>query len=98
MIIDAHSHIFPRLGSPSGGEDPLLNQRMWQYHMRDTRRFQRQSDGVVVEEQLLQWDNDDMRDMPDAQFRLTDFGKVEIRVGGVDYVLNMYPPDLQDMA
>jgi hypothetical protein len=96
MIIDVHYHIFPRLGTPSGGEDPALNVKLWQYHVRDARRFRRKSDGTVVDKQLLEFNSDDLNDMPDIDFRLTDYGKAEFTVDGVDYYVQIYPPSLQN--
>ncbi len=94
MIIDAHFHIFPRFGSPSGGEDPQLNLKFWQYHMRDSRRFRRKADHVMVDEPLLQFSSDDLNDMPDVNFRMGDFGQVELTANGVDYYAQVYPPSL----
>ena len=96
MIIDAHFHIFPPLGRASGAEDPLHKLRLnfWQYHMRDGRRFRRKADDVWVEEPFLQWDSDDLNEMPDVNLRMADFGRVEITADGVDYYTQAYPPSL----
>ena len=64
MIIDAHLHIFPRFGTESGGEDLLLNMRFCHYHMRCCR-LRRKSNGAWIDERLLDWPGDDMREMPD---------------------------------
>ena len=34
-IIDAHSHIFPHLGSQPEGIPPALRLKFWQYHSRE---------------------------------------------------------------
>ena len=95
MIIDAHFHIFPPFGTESGGEDPKLNMRFFQYHMRPhARQFRRKSDGVLVEEELFQFPSDDMREMPDVNFRMTQYGQAEVTVNGVDYVYQALAPHL----
>ncbi len=93
-IIDAHYHIFPRLGSQREGIDPELRLKFWQYHSREWNNFWRKSDGAHTSEQFLEFDSDNIDEMPDVDFRLTDFGQVEITVNGVDYVMQFYPPNL----
>ena len=94
MIIDAHFHIFPPLGRASVEEDPLqpLRMKFWQYHMRDSSRFRRKADDEPVPEPFLQWDSDDLNEMPEVNFRMADFGRAEITVDGVDYYMQAYPP------
>ena len=96
MIIDAHLHIFPKFGTESGGEDPRLNMRFFQYHMRSAR-LRRLSDGAYVDEPGLDWAGDDMRDMPDVEFRMHDasFGRANVTIDGVEYYVQIYPPDLE---
>ena len=96
MIIDAHLHIFPRFGTESGGEDPRLNMRFFQYHSRGAR-LRRTSDGAWVDEPRLDFAGDDMRDMPDVDFRMHNcgFGRAELTIDGVDYYVQIYPPDLE---
>ncbi len=96
MIIDAHYHIFPPFGSASGGDDPRLNMKLFQYHIRDARRFWRKADGKPVEQPLLEFEGDDMADMPDVNFRMTDFGQAEFTIGGVGYCMQLYPPNLKN--
>ena len=93
-IIDAHYHIFPRLGSQRRGVDPALRARWWQFHSREWNNFWRKSDGKHTSEQFLQFDSNDLDDMPDVDFRLTDWGQAEIAVDGVDYVMQLFPPAL----
>ena len=93
-IIDAHYHIFPRLGSQRRGVDPALRERWWQFHSREWNNFWRKSDGKHSSEQFLQFESNDLADMPDVGFRLTDHGQAEITVDGVDYVMQLFPPSL----
>ena len=92
-VIDTHCHSFPPLGR-SKGWDPQLSARLFQYHMRDFKDFWRKSDGAKVENTLLDFPSDDINQMPDLGFRLTDFGRAEFSRDGVDYYMQGYPPNL----
>jgi predicted TIM-barrel fold metal-dependent hydrolase len=95
VIIDAHFHIFPPFGTESGGEDPKLNMRIFLHHMRPhASRFRRKSDGALVEKPFFQFATDDLKDVPDVNFRMTHFGQAEITVDGVDYLYQAVPPHL----
>ena len=96
MIIDAHLHIFPRSGAESGGEDPRVNMRFLQYHMRGAK-LRRSSDGAWVDEPRLDFPGDDMRDMPDVDFRMHDcgFGRARVKIEGMEYYLQVHPSDLE---
>ena len=93
-VIDVHYHVFPRLGSQRDGIDPALRLRFWQYHSREWNQFWRKSDGQLVTDRLLEFDSHDIGDMPDVGFRLTDHGQAEVTVGGTEYRLQIYPPNL----
>lgn len=93
-IIDAHYHVFPRLGSQRAGIDPALRLRFWQYHSREWNRFWRKDTGELVTDRLLEFGSNQIDDMPDVDFRLTDRGQAEITVDGSDYVMQIYPPTL----
>ena len=93
-IIDAHSHIFPRLGSQTKGIDPNLRLKFWQFHFREWNNFWRKEDGKHTSTQFLQFDSNDIDDMPEVDFRLTNYGQAEITVAGTDYVMQFYPPSL----
>ena len=93
-IIDAHYHIFPRLGSQKSGIAPQLRCKFWQYHSREWNNFWRVADGRHTAEQFLQFDSDDIDQMPDVDFRLTDCGQAQITVAGVDYRMQIHPPSL----
>ena len=93
-IIDAHYHIFPRLGSQRKGIDPKLRLKFWQFHSREWNNFWRKDDGTHVTEQFLQFESNNLDDMPEVNFRLTDYGQAEITVDGVDYIMQLYPPGL----
>lgn len=53
-IIDAHYHIFPRLGSQPEGIPPALRLKFWQYHSREWIDFIRvHCDFLSVAEKAL---------------------------------------------
>lgn len=93
-VIDAHYHIFPRLGSQPRGIPPALRLKFWQYHSREWSDFWRTDTGQHVAERLLEFGSHSIADMPDVGFRLTDHGQAEITVDGVSYRLQIYPPSL----
>ena len=82
-VIDAHYHIFPRLGSQPRGIPPALRLKFWQYHSREWVDFWRTDTGEHVTDPLLEFGSPSIADMPDVGFRLTDHGQAEITVGGV---------------
>lgn len=93
-IIDVHYHIFPRLGSHRDGIDPQLRLKLWQYHSREWNNFWRKDNGKHTDQQFLRFDSNNIDDMPDVNFRLTDFGQADITVDGVDYTMQLNPPTL----
>ncbi len=93
-IIDAHYHIFPRLGSQDKGINPELRLKLWQFHSREYNNFWRKDNGEHSTTQFLRFDSNNLDDMPNVNFRLTDYGQAEITVDGVDYIMQLYPPSL----
>lgn len=96
-IIDAHYHIFPRFGTGLGAENDTLPLKLWQYHIRDFTDFWRKSDGKRIQKRLLDYPSDSIHDIPDVNFRLGRYGKAELTVDGVDYYMQMYPPNLENL-
>ena len=93
-IIDAHTHVFPPLLSQEEGIPPELRRQIWQFHSREFNNWWRVSDGRHVDRRFLEFDADDIDQMPDVDFRLTDFGKARITVDGEDYEMHFYTPNL----
>ena len=91
MIIDAHHHIFPPLGT---GEEAEVNVRLLQYQSRTVRSFCRKENRSWVHEPLLAFPSDDMSDMPDVDFRMGNYGQAEVTIDGVDYYAQINAPDL----
>ena len=96
-IIDAHCHIFPRFGTGSGAQNDTLPIKLWQYHARDFIDFWRKSDGKHIRKRLLDYPSDSIHDIPDVDFRLARYGKAELTVYGVDYTMQIYPPNLENL-
>ena len=93
-IIDAHTHVFPPLLSQKEGIPPELRRRIWQFHSREFNNWWRVADGRHVDRRFLELETDDIDQMPDVDFRLTDFGKARITVDGEDYEMQFYTPNL----
>ena len=96
-VIDAHSHIFRRFATGSGAASAALTLKLWQYHLRDFTDFWRKDDGARVKEPLLDFPSDDINAMPDLNFRFGRYGQAELTVDGVDYVMQFYPPALENL-
>ena len=96
-IIDAHYHIFRRFGTGSGPEHDTLPLKLWQYHVRDFTDFWRRSDGKRIKEKLLDYPSDSIHDLPDVNFRMGRYGKAEVTIDGVDYYVQLYPPNLENL-
>ncbi|MDE0464703.1 MAG: amidohydrolase family protein, partial [Caldilineaceae bacterium] len=96
-VIDAHSHIFRRFATGSGAASAALTLKLWQYHLRDFTDFWRKEDGARVKEPLLDFPSDDINAMPDLNFRFGRYGQAELTVDGVDYVMQFYPPALENL-
>ena len=97
LVIDAHSHIFRRFATGSGAASAALTLKLWQYHLRDFIDFWRKSDGARVNEPLLDFPSDDINAMPDVNFRMGRYGQAELTIEGVDYVMQFYPPGLENL-
>ena len=93
-IIDAHYHIFPKLGSQKEGIDPALRTRFWQYHSREFNNWWRVDTGEKVDQQFLEFKSNNLADMPNVNFRLIDYGKARITIDKIDYDMQFYTPSL----
>ena len=97
LVIDAHSHIFRRFATGSGAASAALTLKLWQYHRRDFTDFWRKDNGARVKKPLLDFPSDDINAMPDLNFRFGRYGQAELTVDGVDYVMQFYPPGLENL-
>ena len=70
-----------------------------QYHVRFNKQgIRRTRDNVKVVDPLLTGDNDGISFLPDVDFRIGEFGRVEFTVDGEDYYIQWLPPTLRDMS
>ena len=96
VVIDTHAHLFPRLGK-SKGWDHNIHTKLSQNHMRDFNTFWRKKDNVRVDGLLLDYPSDDIEQMPNLNFRITNHGRAEFVKDGIEYYMQIYPPSLSSM-
>ena len=98
MIIDAHGHAFPRLGTDS--EDPgELQLRFIQYHTKaHPQGWRRRRDGMPAPTEFLAPQAEGLDGLTKVDFRVGNYGQVECTVGAEDYYLQWYPVSLRDNA
>jgi len=96
-VFDAHSHCFPPLGEDRGIMKTRLAEH--QYHVRFHKQgIRRMRDDVRIAEQLLVGVDDGVSYIPDLDFRIGKFGRVEFTTDGEDYYIQWMPPTLTDMS
>jgi predicted TIM-barrel fold metal-dependent hydrolase len=80
MIIDGHVHVFPYLGEACGWESVSAHIAFMQRAAYGTAQL-----AVAAKDAPL----------PDVNFRVGKFGRLEWTEGGLDYYRQQYPPSLQ---
>ena len=99
MIIDAHAHVFPSLGTDSGDQTAKTQLQIIQHHVQfHTQGWRRRRDGSRADASLLMPTGDGIADMPDVDFRIGGYGQLECTVDGEDYYLQWYPRSFRDLA
>ncbi len=99
MIIDGHAHVFPPLGTDSGGQTAETQLQSIQHHVQfHVQGWRRRRDGVRADISLLQPTGDGISDMPNVDFRIGSYGQLECTVDGEDYYLQWYPCWFNNMA
>ena len=96
-VFDAHAHCFPPLGEDRG----IMRMRLaeHQYHVRFHKQgIRRSRDGARSDASLLAGEADGVSYQPDVDFRIGEFGRVELTADGEDYYIQWMPPTLQDMS
>jgi predicted TIM-barrel fold metal-dependent hydrolase len=104
VIVDGHAHVFPRLGAGAGFRSPDEHRRYLQRHMSThPQGGRRVRDNAPVGGELLRTpDRNDLDSLPDVNFRVGDFGRLEWEAAaGVDQqsepcYLQFLPPHLED--
>ena len=100
MIADAHLHMFPPMGGPSGHRSAREHLRYVQrelvFHHLPLRRA---SDGAIVQKQTLFNGTDYSFDgLLDVNFRSGGHGRLMWTHQGVDYYKQYLPPYMTDLA
>ena len=99
MIIDIHTHAFPRFGTDSEGQTAKTQLQAIQHHVQfHVQGWRRRRDGESADPSLLMPRGDGIADMPDVDFRIAQYGQLECTVDGEDYYLQWYPCSLADMT
>lgn len=96
-VFDAHSHLFPPLAEDRGHTKARLAEH--QYHVRFHRQgIRRARDDARISEPLLLGEKDGITWLPDVDFRIGKFGRVEFTHGGEEFYIQWMSPTLQDMS
>ena len=99
MIIDAHAHIFPRLGTDSEGQTAETQLQIIQHHVQfHTQGWRRRRDGWIADHSLMMPNGDAIADLPDVNLHVAQHGQLECTVDGEDYYLQWYPCWFTDMT
>ncbi|SVE33363.1 uncharacterized protein METZ01_LOCUS486217, partial [marine metagenome] len=96
VVIDTHAHIFPRLGK-SKGWDQNIHTKLSQNHVRDFTTFWRKKDNSRIDGFLLDYPSDDIGQIPNLNFQITDHGRAEFVKDGIEYYMQIAPPGLSTM-
>ncbi len=96
-IIDSHVHCFPPLGTSRNVTHQQLTEL--QHHVRfHSQGIRRVRDGAQVESPLLAGEKDGISFIPDLNFRIGRFGKLEFTHENEDYYIQWYPADFENMS
>lgn len=96
VVIDTHAHLFPRLGK-SKGWDQNIHTKLSQNHVRDFNTFWLKKDNSRIDGFLLDYPSDDIGQIPNLNFRITDHGRAEFVKDGIEYYMQIAPPGLSTM-
>ncbi len=97
VIFDNHTHCFPPLA-----EDGSIKKRRLAEHQHHVRfhgqGIRRSRDGARVPAPLLVGDGEGISWLPEVDFRIGSFGRLEFTHEGEDYYVQWMSPTLQDMS
>ena len=98
IVFDAHAHCFPPMGVGPAYPEECVKET--QYHVRFVGgRFHRIRDNSPLEdEDVLVGGGDGISWLPDVNFRMGRFGRVEFTHKGDDYYFNLVPASLFDSS
>ena len=97
VVFDVHSHCFPPLGEDKGNMAQRLAEQQYsaRVHAQGIRRTR---DNAPVERPLLAGERDGVTWLPQVDFRIGRFGRLEFTHEGEDYYMQWMPPALRDMS
>lgn len=100
MVIDVHTHIFPRLGSTAGDDPPRLQLQFLQHHTYFHYQGWRRARDSKPSHRRLGFDgiSSGRSGMRDVDFRVGMNGRLELTSNEDDYWLQWLPPSLRDMG
>jgi predicted TIM-barrel fold metal-dependent hydrolase len=97
MIVDAHAHIFPFLGSPAGFNSVEEHMEFLQFYMvghgQPTRRLNDHS--IMPDQGLAEFPLDGPHRLFDVGFHVAENGRFVWRYGDHDVYMHFMPPSLQ---
>ena len=97
IVFDAHCHCFPPLAEDRGTMAGRLAEH--QYHVRyHPQVFRRKRDNTSMVGSPLAGERDGISWVPPVDFRIGNFGQLEVTHGGEDYWMQWMPPALWDMS
>ncbi len=98
IVIDVHTHAFPRLGTASGGETAAFHTACIQHHVQQhPQGIRRVADDARVREHLLAPDGDGIDALLNVGFHVGENGRIEFNVEGENYYIQWYPAWMSDM-
>ena len=97
VVFDVHSHCFPPLGEDRGKMAQRLAEQQYsaRVHAQGIRRTR---DNATVDEPLLAGEREGVSWLPQVDFRIGRFGRLEFTHAGEDYHMQWMPPTLSDMS
>lgn len=97
MVIDGHAHAFPRMGAGAGFASADEHRRYLQLNLSTHPQGGRLArNNEVVDASMLRGPKNDIASLPDVNFRVGDFGRLEWDKDGETCFLQFLPPHLED--
>ena len=95
-VFDAHAHCFPPLGDDTGDMQARLAETQHHIRFAGATDIRRTRDGAPVAQPVLVRDGHGISALPDVDFRIGRFGRVEFTHNREDYYYQLFPPSLWD--
>ena len=95
-VFDAHAHCFPPLSEDTGDMAARLAETQHHIRFAGATDIRRTRDDAPVGEPVLVGDGDGISWLPDVNFRIGRYGRVEFTHNGEDYYYQLFTPSLWD--